>query len=194
MRRKRKHKKKKKQINYRINREITAPEVRLVGFEDNPELNGKVFSFEEAMRMAEEREKDLVEIVSTTDPPVCKIIEYSRFIYEQKKKEKEIKKKQHTIVVKEIRLGANTSEHDLEFKLKHAREFIEEGNKVKVWIHFRGRSILHTDRGKELLEQFVKELEDIAKVEVGPKMEGRRMFVILIPAKGKKAKPKKEEN
>ena len=188
MRRKKKHKKKAKRPEYRINEEITAKEVRLVGFEDKPELNGKIFPIEEALKIAEELEKDLVEIVPNSDPPVCKVIEYSRFLYEQKKREKELKKRQHQIVVKEIRLGANTSEHDLEFKIKHAREFIEEGNKVKIWIHFRGRAILHTDRGKALLEKFVEELKDIAKLEVGPKLEGRRMHIILAPIKTKKKK------
>ena len=165
--------------------------MRIVGVED-PEINGKVFPIEEALKMAEEREVDLVEIVPNADPPVCRLVDYSKFIFEQKKREKALKSKQQQTTLKEIRFGPNTGEHDFEFKLRHARAFLEEGHRLKAWIHFYGRSILHTDRGKALLERFIEALSDIAKVEIPPKLEGKRMFTILVPDKKKKAK--KEES
>lgn len=166
---------------HRINDEIRSREVRVVQHEEE-EVNG-VHPIEKAIQMAEERNQDLVEIVGNAQPPVCRIIEYSKLKYELKKKEKENKAKQQTVVLKEIRFGPNTDDHDFNFKLRHARNFLEEGNKIKAFVHFHGRSIVHKDRGADLLERFVEELDDIAKVEVPPKMEGKRMNLILAPKK-----------
>lgn len=165
---------------HRINQFITnTPHVRLVG--EEPEEKNGVYSIEEAMRMAEERGLDLVEIASKAEPPVCRIVEYSKYRYEQKKKEKESKSKQHIIVVKEIRFGPNTSDHDFNFKLKHAEKFLDEGNKIKAYVVFHGRSIVHKSRGEQLLQEFATALESRAKIELAPKMEGKRMFMILTP-------------
>ena len=136
--------------------------------------------------MAEERELDLVEIAPMAKPPVCKITDYQRFIYEQKKKEKEKKAKAVKVVVKEIRFGPNTDEHDYNFKLKHAQNFLDEGNKVKATVFFRGRTIIYKNRGKELLEKLAEDLEEFGKVEKEPTMEGRRMTMIIAPKKSKK--------
>lgn len=138
--------------------------------------------------MAEERELDLVEIAPNANPPVCKIIDYQRFLYEQKKKEKEKKAKTAKVVVKELRFGPNTDEHDYNFKLKHAQHFLEEGNKVKATVFFRGRTIIFKDRGKELLEKLAEDLAELGKVEKAPTMEGRRMTMIIAPKKTKKSK------
>lgn len=138
-------------------------------------------STREAIYMAESDGLDLVEITKGQDPPIVRIMEYSKFLYEQKKRDKEKKSKQHQVVVKEIRFGPNTDEHDFNFKLKHAEKFLKEGNKVKAYVHFRGRSIVYTDRGKELLLKFAVALEELAKVEMLPKLEGKRMFLILSP-------------
>ena len=135
--------------------------------------------------MAEEAGLDLVEISPNAKPPVCKIIDYSKFKYEQKKKQKEIKAKAQKTVVKEIRFGPNTDTHDLDFKTKHAIGFLQEGNKVKAYVQFFGRSIVYKDRGRELLETFTKNLEDYAKVEQHPRMEGRRMTMMFTPLKDK---------
>ena len=136
--------------------------------------------------MAEERELDLVEIAPMAKPPVCKITDYQRFIYEQKKKEKEKKAKAVKVVVKEIRFGPNTDEHDYIFKLKHAQNFLDEGNIVKATVFFRGRTIIYKNRGKELLEKLAEDLEEFGKVEKEPTMEGRRMTMIIAPKKSKK--------
>ena len=133
--------------------------------------------------MAHELELDLVEIVPTAEPPVCKIIEYQKFLYEKKKKEKEQKAKNSKVVMKEIRFGPNTDDHDFDFKLKHAIKFLQEGNKVKAYVHFRGRTIAYKEKGEVLLLRFATALEDYAKVELMPKMEGNKMFLFLNPKK-----------
>lgn len=133
--------------------------------------------------MAEEEELDLVEISPKADPPVCKIIDYKKFLYNQKKKQKELKSKQSKVVVKEIRFGPNTDEHDFNFKLKHAEKFINEGAKVKAYVFFKGRTIVFKDRGEILLLKLATALEEIAAVEQLPKMEGKRMIMFLAPKK-----------
>ncbi|MFT4525940.1 MAG: translation initiation factor IF-3 [Granulosicoccus sp.] len=133
--------------------------------------------------MAEELELDLVEISPNAKPPVCKIMDYRKFLYEQKKKAKELKSKASKIVVKEIRFGPNTDDHDFQFKMKHAQNFLEEGCKVRAFVFFRGRSIVYKDKGEVLLLRFAQELEELAKVEMLPKMEGKKMFIILSPKK-----------
>lgn len=166
---------------HRINDRIRAREVRLVG--ENIEQG--VYSLEEALNMAKEQELDLVEISPTATPPVCKVTDYGKFLYEKKKKEKEMKAKAVKTVVKEIRFGPNTDEHDVEFKLKHAEKFIEEGSKVRAYVFYKGRSIIYKERGEVLLLQFAEKLSEIAKVEQMPKMEGKKMIMMLAP-KGKK--------
>lgn len=171
---------KKSQDPHRINEYIEADPIRLVG--DNVE-NG-IISLSEALKLAEELELDLVEISPNAKPPVCKILEYKKFLYEQKKKQKEMKANQIKTVVKEIRFGPNTDEHDIEFKRKHAEKFLQEGNKVKAYVFFRGRSIVYAERGELLLLQFADTLKDDAKVEQLPKLEGKKMIMMLAP-KGK---------
>jgi translation initiation factor IF-3 len=173
-----------KEEPYRINERIRAKEVRLVG--DNVQQG--IYSIEEALKIAEQQGLDLVEIAPNVTPPVCRIIDYSKFKYEQKKREKEIKAKAQKIVVKEIRFGPNTDEHDFNFKLKHARSFLEEGAKVKAYVQFAGRSIVFKDRGEVLLLKMATELEDVAKVEQMPTLEGKRMIMILAPLSKKKKK------
>ena len=136
-----------------------------------------------ALEMATEKELDLVEISPKADPPVCKIMDYRKFLYEQKKKEKELKAKQSKIVLKEIRFGPNTDDHDFEFKLKHAKKFLTDGAKVKAYVFFRGRSIVYKDRGEILLLRFATELEDFGVVEQMPKLEGKRMIMLINPKK-----------
>ncbi len=150
----------------------------------------------QALALAESLGVDLVEINGRVDPPIVQMIEYSKFRYEQKKREKEKKSNQAVVQMKEIRFGPNTDEHDFNFKLKHAQEFLEKGNKVKAFVHFRGRSIVYTDRGKKLLLDFALALEDYGKVEMLPKLEGKRMFLILQPKAlpKKSGAPKKEKN
>ncbi len=171
---------------WRINGEITAPEVRLVGLE--PESRNGVYTIAEAIGFAKELEQDLVEIAPNQSPPVCKIVEFSKFRFEQKKREKEQKSKQHAAQMKEIRFGPNTDEHDFNFKLKHAQKFLTEGNKVKAYVHFFGRSIVYADRGEKILLEFAQALENEAKVEAMPKLEGKRMHLILAPKAAGKAK------
>lgn len=142
-----------------------------------------VYPIAEAIRMAEERNLDLVEIAPNADPPVCKIIDYSKFLYDQKKKQKELKSKQQKVVVKEIRFGPNTDEHDFEFKLNHARKFLEEGSKVKAYVFFKGRTIVFKERGELLLLKFAKELSELGAVEQLPKLEGKRMIMMINPKK-----------
>lgn len=166
---------------HRINELIREPEIRLVGEED-PEMNG-VYQTQKAIRMALDRELDLVEISNTGDLPICRIIEYSRFLYEQKKKQKEQKKKQHVVEVKEIRFGPNIDEHDFNFKLRHAEKFLKEGNKIKAFVHFYGRTIVHNQRGRDILDDFAEKLNELAKIEQEPKLEGRRMIMFLAPKK-----------
>ena len=151
---------------------------------DNIENQG-VFTIQDALRLADELELDLVEISPQIDPPVCKIIDYQKFLYQQKKKQKEIKAKSAKIVVKEIRFGPQTDDHDYNFKLKHAQEFLTEGAKVKAFVFFKGRSILYKEQGEILLLRFANDLEELGKVEQLPKLEGKRMSVLLTP-KGKK--------
>ena len=165
-----------------INEQIRDREVRVIG-EDGEQLG--VMSSREAMRLAEEAGLDLVKIAPTAKPPVCKIVDYGKFKYEQTRKEKEAKKKQKTIDVKEIRFGPQTDDHDYNFKLKHAENFIKEGAKVKASVFFRGRSIVFKEQGEILLLRFATDLEEIAKVEAMPKLDGKKMNMILAP-KGKK--------
>lgn len=133
--------------------------------------------------MAEERGLDLVEIAPNAVPPVCKIIDYKKFLYDQKKKQKELKSKQQKVVVKEVRFGPNTDDHDFEFKLNHARKFLEEGSKVKAFVFFKGRTIVFKERGEVLLLKFAKELADLGSVEQLPKLEGKRMIMMINPKK-----------
>ena len=171
-----------KESPYRINNEITAPTVRVVG--DNVEPN-LVISLREAIALADDMELDLIEISPKADPPVCRIADYQKFLYQQKRKAKEIKAKQTKVVIKEIRFGPQTDDHDYNFKLKHAENFIKEGAKVKAYVFFRGRSIVFKEQGEILLLRFATDLEEIAKVEVMPTLEGKKMNMILAP-KGKK--------
>ena len=166
----------------RINEEITAPRVRLVG--DNIEEQG-IYPIAQAMKMAEELGLDLVEISAKADPPVCKIIDYQKYLYQQKKKAKEMKSNSAKIVIKEIRFGPNTDEHDFQFKLKHAMEFLQEGSKVKASVFFKGRSILYSDQGEKLLLRFAVELEEYGRAEQMPKLEGKRMIMMIAPVKKK---------
>lgn len=158
--------------------------MRLVG----ENIEADVYTLEVARRMAKERELDLVEIVPTADPPVCRIVDYQKFLYEKKKKEKEVKAKTAKSVMKEIRFGPNTDEHDFNFKVKHAIKFLEEGAKVKAYVHFKGRTIAYKEKGEIILLKFAQELEEYGKVEMLPKLEGNRMFLHLapLPKKGKK--------
>jgi|TARA_B110000285_G_scaffold135710_1_gene152052 translation initiation factor IF-3 len=138
---------------------------------------------QDAINLALEMELDLVEISPKAEPPVCRITEYKKFLYDQKKKQKEIKAKQQKVVVKEIRFGPNTDDHDFQFKLKHARKFLEEGSKLKAYVFFRGRTIVFKERGEILLLKFAQELEDIGVVEQLPRLEGKRMTIIFNPKK-----------
>ena len=167
---------------YKVNEKITAQEVRVVG--ENVEVG--VYSISQALDMAKEQSLDLVEISPKAVPPVCKIIDYSKFKYDQKKKQKEIKAKASKSVLKEIRFGPNTDDHDFNFKLKHATNFLKEGAKVKAYVHFRGRTIVYKERGEILLLKFAQALEEYAKVEQLPKLEGKRMFLFLAPKTTKK--------
>ncbi|WP_075601679.1 translation initiation factor IF-3 [Saccharicrinis aurantiacus] len=168
---------------FRVNNAIRIPKVRLVG--ENIENPG-VFSTTEAMKMADELELDLVEISPNADPPVCRVIDYQKFLYQQKRKQKELKSKAVKVVVKEIRFGPNTDDHDYEFKLKHAIKFLDEGAKVKAYVFFKGRSILFKEKGEILLLRFAQDLEEYGKVEQLPKLEGKRMIIFLSPKKVKK--------
>ncbi len=182
-----------KEPQHRINNFIRVPEIRLVGdnMEEISQVAGRkiesgVYPTREVQRWANDLELDLVEISPKAAPPVCRIIDYKKFLYIKKKKEKEIKAKAVKTVVKEIRFGPNTDDHDFDFKLRHAKKFLEEGAKVKAYVHFRGRTIVFKDRGQLLLLRFLKELEDFGAAEALPKMEGRRMIVIISPKKSKK--------
>jgi len=169
---------------FKINNKITAREVRLVG--ENIEQG--VYPIEQARRKAQEQNLDLVEISPTATPPVCRVIDYSKFKYEQKKRTREMKAKQTKVIQKEIRFGPNTDDHDFAFKLKHAEEFLKEGAKIKAYVHFVGRSIVFKERGEILLLKFAQALEDLAKVEQLPKLEGKRMFLYLAPKVAPKPK------
>lgn len=169
---------------YRINELIRVPRVRLAG--DNVEQG--IYTIQQALEIAKSQNLDLVEIAPTADPPVCKVVDYSKFKYDQKKKQKELKSKAHKVVVKEIRFGPNTDDHDFDFKLKHAINFLKEGAKIKAYVHFVGRSIVFKERGEILLLKFAQALEELAKVDQLPKLEGKRMILMLSP---KPTAPKK---
>jgi len=162
---------------YKINNRILARQVRLVG--ENIETG--VYSLDDALRIAREQNLDLVEISPKAEPPVCRIVDYSKFKYDLKKKQREMKAKTQKVVQKEIRFGPNTDDHDFEFKVKHARTFLSEGAKVKAYVHFVGRTIVFKERGELLLLKFAQALEEVAKVEQLPKLEGKRMFLFLAP-------------
>jgi len=166
-------------LQYRINDRIRAKEVRLVG--ENVEQG--VFSIQEALLMADQKQLDLVEISPNAAPPVCKICDYQKFLYQQKKRQKEQKAKATKIILKEIRFGPQTDDHDYNFKLKHAKSFLEEGSKVKAYVFFKGRSILFKEQGEVLLLRFANDLEDFGKVENMPVLEGKRMIIMLAPKK-----------
>ncbi|MDQ4140022.1 MAG: translation initiation factor IF-3 [Bacteroidota bacterium] len=164
-----------------MNNRIIAREVRLVG--DN--VQPGIYSLTQALAIAREQNLDLVEISPKAEPPVCRIVDYSKFKYDIKKKQRELKAKTQKVVQKEIRFGPNTDDHDFEFKVKHAKAFLESGAKVKAYVHFVGRTIVFKERGELLLLKFAQALEEYAKVEQMPKLEGKRMFLFLAP------KPKK---
>lgn len=179
--------------NFKINEFIHSRQIRLVGenFAEISEVAGRplesgVFNTIDAVRWAKDLDLDLVEISPKAIPPVAKIIDFNKFLYLKKKKEKEIKSKTAKTVIKEIRFGPNTDEHDFEFKLRHAQKFLSEGAKVKAYVHFRGRTIVFKDRGQLLLLKFINELAEYGGAENLPKMEGRRMIVMISPLKKKK--------
>ncbi len=170
-----------KEMPNRINDAIRGvDEVRLVG--DNVEQG--IYSFREAMRIADDLNLDLVEISPNAVPPVCRVIDYQKFLYQKKRKEKEQKQNSKKIEVKEIRFGPQTDDHDYNFKLRHAQEFLKDGNKVKAYVFFRGRSIVFKEQGELLLARFANDLEEFGKPEALPKLEGKRMILMLAPKKG----------
>lgn len=184
---------KKPSISFRTNNEINVSKIRLVGdnFDEISEVAGKtvgpeIYYTDKAIMWARNMDLDLIEISPKADPPVCRIADYNKFLYSRKKKEKELKSKTSKTVIKEIRFGPNTDEHDFNFKLKHAVGFLKDGAKVKAYVHFKGRTIVFKDRGELLLLRFLKELEDYGAAEELPKLEGRRMIVIVSPKKSKK--------
>jgi len=164
---------------HKINEHIRAIEIRLIVDGAEPQL----ISVREALALAEEQDMDLVEISPNAVPPVCKIMDYRKFLYNQKRKQKELKAKQSKVVIKEIRFGPNTDDHDFNFKMEHARKFLDEGNKVKAYVFFRGRTIVFKDRGEILLLKFADELADHGIVEQMPKLEGKRMTIMINPRK-----------
>jgi translation initiation factor IF-3 len=171
------------EAEHKINQYITAGEVRLVG--ENVEVG--VYKLREALAIAEEQSVDLVEISPNADPPVCRVVDYKKFLYEQKKKKKEMKANQVKQEVKEIRFGPNTDEHDFDFKVKHGEKFLQEGHKVRAFVFFKGRAIIYKERGEVLLLQFAQRLQEVGKVEQLPKLEGKKMFLMMAP-KGKTTK------
>ena len=174
--------KKEQQQEHRTNHMIRVPQVRLVG--ENVEVG--VYDTQAAQKMAQEQGLDLVEISPQADPPVCKIIDYNKFLYEKKKKEKEMKAKSKVSEVKEIRFTPNTDDHDFDFKSKHAENFLKDGNKVKAYVQFKGRAIMFKERGELLLLKFAERLVDLGTLESMPKLEGKRMFAIFAPKSQKK--------
>ena len=171
-----------KEDPHRINEKIRGVyQVRVVG----EGVEQGVYPFEQAVKMAQDMSLDLVEISASADPPVCRIVDYKKFLYDLKKKQKEIKAKQSVVEVKEIRFGPNTDEHDINFKLAHARKFLGEGHKVKAFVFFKGRTIVFKERGEILLLKFAQDLEDVGVVESMPKLEGKRMIMYFIPKKKK---------
>ena len=186
----------KQKFQYRTNEAIRVKEVRLVG----DDVEQGVYTIQQALRIANDQELDLVEISPNVNPPVCRIVDYQKFIFQLKKKQKEQKAKSVKVVVKEIRFGPQTDDHDYNFKLKHAKGFLSEGSKVKAYVFFRGRSILFKDQGEVLLLRFANDLEDYGRVESMPVLEGKRMTIMLAPKKAatpapsaKKDKAQREE-
>lgn len=188
-------------LRFRVNDQIRIPDIRLVG--DNlkelsetigQDIEAGIYPTRRVLEWADRMELDLVEISPNAKPPVCQIIDYKKFLYMRKKKEKEIKSNAVKTVVKEIRFGPNISEHDFDFKLKHAINFLKEGSKVKSYVHFRGRTIVFRDRGELVLLRFIKELAEYGSPEALPKMEGRRMIVVIAPKKSALKKPAKKKN
>ncbi len=181
IRKKRTYTKRKDNLKYKFKtgKYIRAKTVRLVG--DNIETG--IYSLDEALAIAEEQELALVEISPNANPPVCKVIDFQKFIFEQKKKQKELKSKQQKVVIKEIRFGPNIDEHDFNFKLNHAQKFLESGAKVKVFVFFKGRTIVYKDQGKIKLLEFAQALEEFGKVEAMPKLEGKKMTMFITPVK-----------
>lgn len=179
-----KNDKRQQQQQYRINEQIRAREVRIVG----DDVESQVMQTRDAIKLAQQKEVDLVEISPNAEPPVCRLIDYSKFLYQQKKRQKELKAKQVKIEVKEIRFGPQTDDHDYNFKLKHAQGFLSDGDKVKAYVFFRGRSILFKEQGEVLLLRFANDLEEYGKVESMPVLEGKRMTMFIAP---KKTAPKK---
>ena len=184
-------------LDYQINERILSTKIRLVGENLDKvseaagrQIESEVYSTKQVMEWAFELGMDVVVISPKANPPVARVIDFKKFLYQKKKKEKEIKAKTAKTVIKEIRFGPNTDEHDFEFKLRHAKKFLEEGAKVKAYVHFRGRTIVFKDRGELLLLRFLKELEDYGAAENLPKMEGRRMTVIVSPSKKSGVKKK----
>jgi translation initiation factor IF-3 len=181
-----------KEPENKINEFIRVPEVRLVG-ENLAEISAKVgeeiatgiFPTRKVLIWAEKMELDLVEINGNAAPPIVRIVDYTKFLYQKKKKEKELKDNTHKIEVKEIRFGPSTEKHDFEFKLRHAQKFLEDGDKVKAYVQFKGREIVFKDKGELLLLNFLKELVDLGSPEATPKLEGKRMFVMITPKKKK---------
>ena len=169
---------------YRVNEQIRARDVRIVG----DDIESTVLPLRDAIHLAEQKGVDLVEISPNAEPPVCRLIDYSKFIYQQKKRQKEMKAKQVKVEVKEIRFGPQTDDHDYNFKLKHAMGFLADGDKVKAYVFFRGRSILFKEQGEVLLLRFAQDLEEYGKVESMPVLEGKRMIMFIAP---KKVTPKK---
>lgn len=176
--------KKEQQQEHRTNHMIRVPQVRLVG--ENVEVG--VYSTQDAQRMAQDQGLDLVEISPNADPPVCKIIDYNKFLYEKKKKEKEMKANSKVSEVKEIRFTPNTDDHDFNFKAKHAEDFLKDGNKVKAYVQFKGRAIMFKERGELLLLKFAERLAEMGVPEGLPKLEGKRMLIIFAPKSQKKKK------
>lgn len=171
-----------KEAEHRINHFIRVPQVRLVG--DNVTMG--VYSTQDALRMAQQLELDLVEISPQADPPVCKIIDYNKFLYDKKRKEKEMKAKSKSAELKEIRFTPGTDDHDFDFKARHAENFLKEGNKVKAYVQFKGRAIMFKERGELVLLKFAERLAEIGQVEGLPKLEGKRMLMVIAPKTAKK--------
>ncbi len=176
--------KKEQQQEHRTNHMIRVPEVRLAG--DNIEVG--IYPTADALKMAQDQQLDLVEISPGATPPVCKIIDYNKFLYDEKKKKKEMKAKSKTSEVKEVRFTPNTDDHDFEFKCKHAEKFLQDGNKVKAHVQFKGRAIMFKERGELLLLKFADRLKEVGALEGMPKMEGKRMLVMFAPKSQKKQK------
>ena len=175
---------------HRINERIRVPQVRLVG--DNVEVG--IYSTQEALKIAQALELDLVEISPQADPPVCKAIDYKKFLYEKKKKEKEMKANAKQSEVKEVRFTPGTDDHDFDFKAKHAESFLKDGNKVKAYVQFKGRAIMFKERGELVLLKFAERLAEVGTPETLPKLEGKRMFLMLTPKTAKKKKEEKDKS